>query len=92
MTRVRARLLVSGRVQGVCFRQATADEARGLGLCGSVRNLPDGRVEVEAEGGRGAVEALVRFCGHGPPGARVDDVSVDWLTPTGESGSFTVRR
>jgi acylphosphatase len=92
VTRVRARLLVSGLVQGVCFRQSTADEARGLGLCGSVRNLPDGRVEVEAEGERGVVEALVRFCRHGPPGARVDDVSVDWLTPTGESGSFTVRR
>jgi acylphosphatase len=49
-------------------------------------------VEVEAEGERAGIEALVRFCRRGPPAARVDDVSVDWMPPTGEPGPFTVRR
>jgi acylphosphatase len=89
---VRARLLVSGQVQGVFYRQATADEARRLGLRGFARNLADGRVEVEAEGERAAVEALVRFCRRGPPAARVDGLSTDWVAPTGDPGPFTVRR
>jgi len=92
VTAIRARLLVSGQVQGVFYRQATADEARRLGVRGFARNLADGRVEVEAEGERAAVEALVRFCRRGPPAARVDDVSAEWLAATGEPGPFTVRR
>lgn len=92
MSAVRARLLVTGQVQGVFYRQATADEARRLGLRGFARNLADGRVEVEAEGERAAVEALVRFCRRGPPAARVDALSTDWVAPTGDPGPFTVRR
>lgn len=92
MTAVRARIVVSGQVQGVFFRQSTADEARRLGLAGFVRNLADGRVEAEAEGERDAVEALVRWCGRGPPAARVEEVRVEWTAPTGAPGPFTVRR
>jgi acylphosphatase len=92
VTAARARILVSGQVQGVFFRQSTADEARRLGLAGFVRNLPDGRVEAEAEGERAAVEALARWCRRGPPAARVDDVQVEWTAPTGAPGPFTVRR
>jgi acylphosphatase len=58
--RVRARVRVSGLVQGVWFRQSTADEARRLGLAGLVRNLADGSVEAVAEGDRPRVEELVR--------------------------------
>jgi acylphosphatase len=89
--RVRARIVVSGRVQGVAFRQSTADEGRRLGVKGWVRNLPDGRVEAEVEGERAAVGALVRWCHAGPPAARVDGVEVEWADPAGDLGAFEIR-
>jgi acylphosphatase len=92
MASARVHLVVSGLVQGVFFRQSTVDEARRLGVAGWVRNLPDGRVEVEAEGERAALEALVRFCGQGPPGARVDRVEQAWSAPRGDFVSFVARR
>jgi len=75
MRRVKA--IVSGRVQGVSFRAATAHEARGLRLTGWVRNMPDGAVELEAQGDPGAIVALLAWCAHGPPAARVTGVSID---------------
>jgi acylphosphatase len=89
--RERVHLLVSGRVQGVFFRGATVDEASRLGLAGWVRNLPDGRVEVLAEGERGALDALVRFCERGPPAARVDRVERAWSAYAGDLPPFTAR-
>lgn len=88
---VRARFVVSGRVQGVSFRQFTVDEARALGVRGWVRNLPDGRVEAEVEGARAAVEALLRACRRGPPAAEVDGVEVDWAPHAGDLGRFAIR-
>jgi acylphosphatase len=88
----RAHLVVTGRVQGVWFRGSMQEEARRLGVSGWVRNLRDGSVESEAEGERGAVEALAAWAHSGPPGARVDAVTVDWIAPQGESGGFVVRR
>ena len=88
----RAHVEVSGRVQGVWFRGSMQEEARRLGVSGWVRNLRDGTVEAEAEGERGAVEALVAWAHGGPPGARVDAVHVDWIPPVGEGGGFVVRR
>lgn len=88
-----ARFLVSGRVQGVGFRFGTAREARSLGIRGWVRNLPDGRVEVLAEGRASAVAALLVYCRQGPPGAQVEQVIVDERAP-GEAGDhreFQVR-
>lgn len=70
------RMLISGRVQGVCFRAYTRDEARRLGLKGWVRNLPDGRVEVLAQGDPDTLKALESFCRQGPPYARVTFVEV----------------
>jgi len=87
----RAHLVVSGRVQGVWFRGSMQEEARRLGVSGWVQNLRDGGVEAEVEGERGAVEALVAWAHGGPPGARVDAVTVDWIAPRGESGGFVVR-
>jgi len=89
--RVRAHVLVSGRVQGVFFRATTRDEAREAGVDGWVRNLADGRVEAVFEGARSAVESMVEFCGEGPPAARVEDVAVEYGGPEGETG-FAVRR
>ena len=87
---VRARFVVRGRVQGVWFRGATQDEARRVGVAGWVRNRPDGTVEAEAEGTPEAVEALIAWARRGPSAARVTEVAVDWLVPTGERG-FVVR-
>jgi acylphosphatase len=72
--RVRLRLQIAGRVQGVWFRGATQAEARRLGVDGWVRNRPDGGVEVLIEGEPVAVRTLADWCRRGPSGARVTDV------------------
>jgi acylphosphatase len=82
--------VISGRVQGVAFRQSTVDEAQPLGLEGWVRNLPDGRVEVLAEGARPQVEALVTWCRRGPRLARVDGVAITWEEPRGDLRAFDI--
>ncbi len=69
-----ARFLVSGRVQGVFYRASTREQAQRLGLSGSARNLPDGRVEVVVEGAEDAVNVLEAWLRQGPPAARVDAV------------------
>jgi acylphosphatase len=68
---------VSGRVQGVFFRQSTATRALELGLRGYARNLADGRVEVLAVGEPESVAALLQWLWRGPPAARVTDVVVE---------------
>jgi acylphosphatase len=76
--------VISGRVQGVYFRQYTASEAERLELTGWVRNRDDGNsVEVLARGPRFALEALISRVRVGPPDARVDNVEVEWR-PAGE--------
>lgn len=74
MTVVRRRLLVSGRVQGVFFRDECRRRAAAAGVAGWVSNLPDGRVEVVAEGAPEAVERLLSWCREGPPRASVTSV------------------
>ena len=86
----RARLLISGRVQGVGYRYATVNAAKRFGLTGWVRNLDDGRVEAVAEGPREKIEELVRWAWQGPPAARVSDVAVAWEPATGEFSGFDV--
>lgn len=83
--RVRARVVVSGRVQGVFFRASTASEAARCGAAGFVRNLPDGRVEAVFEGEPATVERMIDFCRRGPPHARVDGVEVVREEPEGLS-------
>jgi acylphosphatase len=83
---------VTGRVQGVSYRASTASEARRLGVVGWVRNLPDGSVELEVEGPDEKVAALLAWCEHGPPSARVERVAVEELAPTGADASFAVVR
>jgi len=87
----RAHVHLSGRVQGVGFRFATADEARRLRLHGWVRNLDSGGVEAVFEGPRPTVAAMVRWCEDGPPGAYVRDVRVSWDEPLEQLGSFEIR-
>jgi len=75
------RFLVSGRVQGVFFRASTVREAGRLGLSGSATNLPDGRVEVIACGGRDKVDELAHWLASGPPLAQVFGVDTQELAP-----------
>ena len=83
---VRARVVVTGRVQGVFYRASCRDEAAARGLSGWVRNAPDGSVEAAFEGPESDVRALVEWCRRGPPSAAVRDVAVSWESPQGERG------
>jgi acylphosphatase len=77
MDELSAHVFVSGRVQGVWFRESTRRRALELGVGGWVRNLPDGRVEALFEGDAAAVRAAVAFVREGPPMARVESLEVD---------------
>lgn len=89
--RVRVRLVVTGRVQGVWYRESCRRVADRLGLGGWVRNTADGRVEIEAEGQRRAVEALVEWARRGPDRAEVAGISVEDV-PVLDESSFVVAR
>ncbi len=87
----RARIIASGRVQGVFFRLFTEENAKKIGLCGFVRNLPDGRVEVLAEGKEGEIKKMIDFLRKGPPLARVNNLQVFWQEYKGEFNDFQIR-
>lgn len=89
--RVARRFLISGRVQGVGFRFFAEAAAAREGLHGWVRNLPDGRVEIEAEGEAEAIERFERNVRQGPPGARVSDVQTDDTVPSHRETGFSIR-
>ncbi len=90
MNRVRTRVIVRGRVQGVWFRDSCQTEARIHGVSGWVRNRSDGRVEAVFEGASAAVDRMVAWCATGPPRAIVTDVDRRAETPEGLTG-FAVR-
>ncbi len=77
-------LLISGRVQGVWYRESMRLEAERLGVTGWVRNRRDGMVEAVVQGEEKAVNALLAWCRQGPPAARVDKVDA---TPA--TGNYT---
>jgi acylphosphatase len=87
----RVRVFVSGQVQGVFYRATCRDLARGRGLGGYVRNLPDGRVEAAFEGPEDQVDAMVAWCREGTDYAHVDDVDVTGEEPRGDR-EFRVAR
>lgn len=82
---------VRGRVQGVGFRYRAAEHARDLGLTGYAQNLPDGGVELVAEGSLKALAELKTFCYRGPDGAKVEAVSSTEESATDEFQNFEVR-
>ena len=88
---ISAHLYIYGRVQGVFFRASTRRIALKLGLKGFVRNLPDGRVEAYFEGEEERVREAVDWCHHGPPGARVERVRVQWEEYRGDLKGFEIR-
>lgn len=83
-------ILVSGRVQGVYFRAFTQNKAKQLGVKGSARNLPDGRVEIIAEAESGTIEDFIQWCHKGPVTARVDHIEITELQPDEQLTSFDV--
>lgn len=87
----RAHVFVSGRVQGVFFRDSTRQEAERLGLSGWVANKSDGRVEAVFEGPSEEVRQMVRWCEEGPSHADVDDVETHFEEPGGDLGGYEVR-
>jgi acylphosphatase len=87
---IRRHLIVSGRVQGVFFRDSVREQAGVEGVAGWVANRDDGTVEAVLEGDEAAVEAVVAFCREGPSHADVDDVDVSEEEPEGLEG-FAVR-
>jgi len=80
--------LISGKVQGVYFRQSTLIEAQNLGVTGWIRNLMDGRVEAVFEGEEHAVKILVNYCRQGPPAAKVNFFDVSFGPFKGEFSRF----
>ncbi len=84
----RRRVFVSGRVQGVFFRDTCRRIALELSVSGSAQNLPDGRVEIAMEGPPEAVQQLVNWCRHGPPRAYVTKIEIFDEEPRGETGFF----
>jgi len=74
-----AHLTITGRVQGVFYRQSTMREAHRLGILGWVRNQADGSVQALLCGEGDELETLIRWCQSGPPAAKVVAVQVKWL-------------
>ncbi len=89
MIRLQAR--VHGQVQGIGYRFYVRRQAAALGVRGYVRNLPDGPVEVVAEGERPVLEQLLRALERGPTGAVVERVDVRWEPAEGRFGGFEIR-
>ena len=89
--RARAHVVVRGMVQGVGFRYFVLQHAHDLGLSGSVRNVPGGEVEIEAEGDRSLVEEFLKAVKIGPRASRVNGVAVDWVPCTNSASRFEIR-
>jgi acylphosphatase len=83
------RFLVSGKVQGVWFRESTRRVAKQLGISGSASNLPDGRVEVVALGSAKDIDQLAAWLQHGPAMARVDKLVEETIDDPGLAGFAT---
>lgn len=81
---------ISGRIQGVLYRDFARRVAMRLALVGTVQNLPQGTVCVIAEGEEKKLHQFVKFLSKGPPLARVDNVLVKWDEATGEFSDFRI--
>jgi len=90
MEKVRAHVIIEGRVQGVFFRYHTQEKAYQLGVKGWVKNRRDGRVEALFEGDRAKVEDIIKWCHRGPSEARVTGVEVTWENYSGEFDDFSI--
>lgn len=89
--RVARRYVISGRVQGVGFRFFVEAAASREGLHGWVQNLPDGRLEIAAEGEAESMERFERNLAQGPPGARVSHLHIEDAVPATRGQGFSIR-
>ena len=88
--RARLHMIVTGRVQGVFYRASAAEQARALGIIGWARNLPNGSVEIIAEGRRADLQKFTAWARSGPPSARVAEVREEWGQARSEFSDFRV--
>lgn len=88
--KVRASVIISGRVQGVFFRAETQRAAERIGVHGWVRNQPDGTVAAVFEGLKQRVDQAIEWCWQGSPMSSVTDVAVQWESPSGQHDSFDI--
>ena len=87
----RVHIFVSGLVQGVFYRQSAKEKSEKLGLTGWVRNLPDDRVEIVAEGEEEKIKELIDWAKEGPPSARVENLEVNFEKYKAEFIGFEIR-
>jgi acylphosphatase len=85
-----ARLLITGKVQGVFYRASCQEIAQRLGLSGWVKNLSDGNVEALVQGEKVGIEKLINWCKKGPPDAVVSNLNVNWETVIKQITSFKI--
>ena len=90
MEKVRTRVIIEGRAQGVFFRHHTQETAFRLGVKGWVKNRRDGRVEAIFEGDKDRVDQIIQWCHRGPPEARVTEVHLNWEIYAGEFEDFSI--
>ncbi|HHE32940.1 MAG TPA: acylphosphatase [Chlorobaculum parvum] len=91
MSEKRVHIIVRGLVQGVGFRMFVHREASARNLSGWTRNLPDGTVEIEAQGNAGLVEELARQAKIGPSRSQVNSIAVREIEIDGEASGFDIR-
>ena len=92
MSNTRVSVIVTGRVQGVCFRYATHRQALAIGVTGWVKNLPDGSVQTCIQGEETTVKQLLDWLHDGPPNARVDQIEIDRQEYIEEFNGFQILR
>lgn len=85
-------IVIGGRVQGVGYRYFTRDAALSLGLSGWVRNMSDGRVELEVEGEQTGIDILIEQLREGPALSRVTAVDVQGMITMNSGGEFFIKR
>lgn len=86
------KIIVHGKVQGVFYRQSTAEQANVLGVNGTVRNLPDGSVEIYAQGTLEQLKSLADWCRRGPARANVSGITTESLEQFEQFKGFKVLR
>ena len=89
--KLKAHVIISGRVQGVWFRASVKNKAEQLGINGWVRNTDNGNVEAIFEGNEKNIEEMLKWCSHGPSLAKVDNVEVTKQPASNEFDQFSVR-
>lgn len=87
----RVRILIEGKLQGANFRYHTQQEAQKLGLAGFVRNLSDGRIEIDAQGDDESVDKMLTWCQEGPQSAQLKSILFRYDEPNEHATDFIVR-